>query len=142
MKKLLLLGALVISSTAFAKTQIHNYADIVSSINNGIPLHVVTNFAQCSATNKLAITAAMSAAYFSPKEIGVTDSYVATSLIHFTMNDPFFPGQPVNEYVRYTITPDKTVKVILNVLDAANYTKLIDPITFTCQLDVSTKIFV
>lgn len=141
MKKLILLGALLASSTVFAKTQIHNYDEIVSSINNGIPLHIVTNFAQCSATNKSAATV-MSAAYFSPKEIGVTDTHVATALTHFTMNDPLFPGRGVNEYVRYTITPDKTVKVILNVLDPVTYNTLIDPITFTCKLDEATKIFV
>ncbi len=145
MKKLILLSGLFLTTTAFAG-ELHNYNDIVSAISSGTSLHFVTDFTQCTPTKKSAAAATvittMSTGAFTPNEIGVTSEHIATALTHFTLNDPMFPGKPVNEFVRYTITPDNNMNVILNVLDPVTYASLLNPpIVLNCKIDVATKIY-
>ncbi len=140
MKKFILLSGLLLATTSFAD-QLHNYNDITAAITNGKSLHIVTNLSQCTTTAKRATTT-MSVGSFTPNEIAVTDSHIATAMTHFTLNNPFFPGKPVYEFVRYTITPDNTMAVTVDMLDAPSYAKLKDPMTFNCTLDGAAKIYV
>ncbi|EKD73851.1 MAG: hypothetical protein ACD_45C00172G0003 [uncultured bacterium] len=140
MKKLILLGGFFLTTATFAG-QLHNYNDMVSAISSGKPLRFVTNFSQCETNNKKASSSTTLIGSFTPNEIGVTDSHIATSLTHFTLNDPFFLGKPVYEFARYTITPDNRMSVTLEILDASTYTSLMDKISFNCQIDIATKIY-
>lgn len=139
MKKILLLSSFFLSTTVFAG-ELNSYNDIVTYITYGVPLHFVTNFAQCTG-DKVNAAKTMSLGSFTPSEIGVTENHVAAATTHFTLNDPFFPGKAVYEYARYTITPDNNMTVSLQVLDAATYTKLMNPISFNCKLKVATTVY-
>lgn len=139
MKKLILIGGLFLTTSSFA-TVLHNYNDITSALTNGKSIHLVTEFAKCNAPDKLA-TQVMSIGIVTPNEIGITNDHIATAFTHFTVNDPYFPYKPVNEFVRYTITPDNNMNISLKIFDAATYTLLKDDISFNCKIDESTKVY-
>lgn len=140
MKKVLLISTLLFSINSFAM-QLHTYDSIAAAIKNGTPIHIVTDYNQCQFSLKARPLTGTLIGSFTPNEIGVNDSHIATALTHFTLNDPFFPGKPVYEHDRFTITPDNTLTVDFQVLDATNYASLINPMKFTCSIDVATKIY-
>jgi hypothetical protein len=139
MKKFILLSSLVLATPSFAD-QLQSYDEITAALTTGKSIHVVTDFAQCSTANKAAVKT-MSMAIFTPNEIGIMSDHVAMSLNHFTINDPYFPGKSVYEFVRYTITPDNNMNVSLQVLDAVTYASLMDKISYNCKINTATKIY-
>ena len=140
MQKLILIGGLLFTTSGFA-TVLHNYNEISSALTNGKTIHFVTDFSQCNAQNKPAELTTMSVGIFTPNEIGLTNDHIATALTHFTVNDPYFPGKPVVEFSRYTITQDDNMNVALKVFDAATYALLKDNISFDCKIDQATKVY-
>lgn len=140
MRYIILFSGLLFATFGFANT-LHDYNDITSALISGKSLHIVTDFAQCNASNKLG-SEIRSIAIFTPNEIGITNDHIVTALTHFTVNDPYFPGKPVYEFARYTITPDNNMNVSLQVFDAATYALLKDKVSFNCKVGQSTKIYI
>ena len=138
MKKLALLASLLISTNSIAG-ELHNFNEVKTAIVTGKTIHIAINFSRCSASNK-GMTQSMSIGVFTPNAIAITD-HIATSLTHFTLDNPSFPGKPVYEFVRYTITGDNNVNLTDQVLDAVNYTPISDKVSFNCKLETGAKIF-
>lgn len=140
MKKLLLLSSLCVLSTAGFAGELNDYEAIKNALTNGQSVRLVTNFAQCT-TLSPTVLKTMMVGIFTPNEIGFTDNHIATSMTHFTMNDPFFPNKPVFEFARYTITPDNNISVSLQVLEAPTYIQLMDKISFNCKINEAVKVY-
>lgn len=138
MKYLALLASLLISTNSIA-IELHNFNEIKAAIITGKTIHIVIDFSKCSASNK-EITPSMGIGVFTPNTIAITD-HIATSLTHFTLNNPSAPGKPVYEFVRYTVTDDNNVALTGQVLDAVNYTPISDKFSFNCRLEAGVKIF-
>lgn len=139
--------ALVLSAgvtAAQAATPLVDYSAVQDALLAGQTVKIITNFAQCTPGAKTAKNLAKMMMYgiFTPNEIGITDNYIATAMTHFTLNDPFYPNKPVFEFVRYTVKPDNTMQVSLNILDAANYKLLDGSMSFNCPLNDGVKFFV
>ena len=138
MKKMALLSSLILSTTSMAG-ELPNYNAIKTSVLSGKSIHIVIDFSKCSTSAKN-IADSTSVGIFSPSSIAITD-HIATSLTHFTLNDPSFPARPVYEFVRYVITDDNHVNLTTQVLDAVNYGPISDKISFNCPLETAAKVY-
>lgn len=141
MKKL----SLTFAATFFLMTnsfanELPNFQNIKEAIVAGKSIHIVTDFAKCS-TNNRELPQAMSVGVYTPSSIAVMESSMATSLTHFTLNNPQYPSHAVNEFVRYEFLPDGSVNLSMQVLDAATYKVLSDKITFDCKLGAGMKVY-
>jgi hypothetical protein len=140
MKKLFLLASLLLTSTSFAN-ELHHYNDVKAAVITGKTIHIAVDLSSCIASSK-EMAQSTSIGVFTPNAIQVNNNHIATSLTHFTLNNPNFPGKPVYEFVRYTITEDNNVNLTDQVLDAVNYAPLSPKISFNCKIDTSAKIYV
>jgi hypothetical protein len=143
MKKILLLAALsstmILTANASAG-ELHNYKEIEAAVLHGRAIHIVVDFTKCTVSKK-DMTDAMSSAVFTPNAISVMSDHIATSLKHFTLNDPSYPNQPIYEFVRYTINSDNSLVLSDQALDAVSYAALGDKQTITCTVDTSAKVY-
>lgn len=139
MKKIFLLASLLITNTSFAY-ELHEYNEVMAAIILGKTIHILVDFLKCSTPNNERAQT-MSVAAFTPNVISVIDDHIATSLLHFTMNNPNFPDRPVYEFTRYTLSEDNTVTLNGTVLDAVHYTPLSNKFSFTCKIDSGVKIY-
>lgn len=140
MKKLILLASLLITTNSFAD-ELHNFNEIKAAVIIGKTIHIAIDFSKCAAPNK-ANAQSMNVGIFTPSAIQVANDHIATSLTHFTLNNPGFPDKPIYEFVRYTITGDDNVNLTAHVLDAVNYISLSNRISFNCKIDSGAKIYV
>jgi hypothetical protein len=136
MKKIILCSLLLASTQSFADT-LHNFNDVKSAVLTGKSIHIVVDFSKCGTLHNQS----MSAGIFTPNEIGVTDNHIATSLTHFTLNNPAYPNKPVNDFVRYTISDDTSVSVKSQALAATTYEPLESPSTVSCKIDEGVTIY-
>ena len=143
MKKLFLLSLLFLATAGFAE-ELHHFDEIKSTVLLGKSIHIIINFSQCttSSPSKSATKDQYNIGVFTPNEIIVNSKgHIASSLTHFTLNNPRFPSKPVFEFVRYTITTDDNINVIAQVLDATDYTSLSRETSFDCKIDTAAKIY-
>lgn len=138
MKNLILLASLLISTNVFCK-ELHNFDQVKAAIITGKTIHIVLDFSKCSFQNKSAKH--LSIGIFNPNAIQIINNNIATSFMHFTLNNPSFPEKPVYEFVRYTITEDNNINLISQVLDAKTYTPMTDKISLNCKIDNGAKIY-
>lgn len=139
MKKIILCSLLLTSAPGFADT-LHNFNDVKAAVMTGKSIHIVVDFTKCGvAANSL--TAKMGVGIFTPNEISVTDNHIASSLTHFTMSNPAYPGKPVNEHVRYTIMDDNSVSIKSQALAANSYEPLETASTVSCKIDEGVTIY-
>ena len=139
MKKLVLISFLFIATNSFAG-ELHNFSEIKSAVTTGKSIHIATDFVKCSTSKKEALLSAH-VGVFTPNEIQVIDTHIATSFMHFTLNNPSFPDVPVYEFVRYTITDDNNLNLSYQALDARNYAPLTKKASFNCKIDMGVKIY-
>jgi hypothetical protein len=139
MKKFILLASLLITTNSFAD-ELHNFNEIKAAIITGKTIHIAIDFSKCSTSNNTTAQS-MEVGVFTPSAIHVANDHIATSLTHFTLNNPSFPEKPIYEFVRYTITGDDNVNLIVHVLDAVNYTSVSDKVSFNCKIGSSAKIY-
>lgn len=137
MKKLTLLSLLILSTTSSAK-ELHNYAEIKSAAINGKNIHIMVDFSQCTSEHPAKFT---NIGVFTPNAIQILNKYMATSLTHFTLNNPGFQDKPVYEFVRYTITDQNEVILTAQVLDAIDYHPLSGKMIFHCAIDSAAKFY-
>jgi hypothetical protein len=138
MKKLILFTSLLISTNVFAD-ELHNFDQIKAAVLTGKTIHIAIDFSKCCPQNKVAEQ--MSIGIFTPNTLQVTNHTIATSLTHLTLNNPRFPDKPVYEFARYTITADNQVNLMVQVLDATNYTPLTNKFSLNCKIDTDAKIY-
>ena len=145
MKKSFLFSLLFVATSGFAD-ELQHFDEIKSSVIVGKSIRIAIDFSQCTTSSSSSSKSATQDQYnigvFSPNEIIVNSKgQIASSLTHFTLNNPSFPSKPVFEFVRYTITSDDSVNVITQVLDATNYTPLSNKISFDCKINTAAKIY-
>jgi hypothetical protein len=141
-KSLLLLTSLLITTNSFA-AELYYFDDIKKAVMTGKNIHIAIDFSKCtssSMTAQFAYTQSMNMAVFTPDAILASDTRIATSLKHFTMDNPRI-RRPVYEYVRYTISNNNTVSLTGQVLDAATYTPLSALSYTSCELGTAAKIY-
>ncbi|STX30036.1 VirK protein [Legionella beliardensis] len=139
MKKLILVAALLSAANSFAD-ELHNFDEIKAAVITGKTIHIAIDFSKCSTPNK-DLTQSMIVGVFTPNAIAVVADYMATSLTHFTLNNPQAPGKPIYEFVRYTITNKNYVNLTTQALDAVNYTPVADSFSFNCEIESGAKIY-
>ena len=138
MKKLVLLAALLISTNCFSN-ELHNFEQIKAAVLTGQTIHIVVDFSKCSSSHK-ALAESVSIGVFTPNAMQVINDHIVTSLTHFTLDNPSFPGKAIYEFVKYTITDNK-INLTSQALDAINYMPLSNKFSFTCAIDESVKIY-
>lgn len=144
MKKLFILPFLFIMTEGYA-AQLQNFDEVNARVISGKSIRIAIDFLQCTGSTsspKLEMLNQFNIGLFTPNEIVVNNKgQIATSMMHFTLNNPTHPSKSVFEFVRYTLTSDDNVNVIAQVLDATNYTLLGNKITLNCQMNTAAKIY-
>lgn len=140
MKKWVFLASLLMASNSFAD-ELYNFHEIKTAIITGKTPHIVVDFAKCSTMSKNNLQSIMVGG-FTPNAIHVSDDHIATSLTHFTLNNPSFPQKPVYEFVRYTIKSDNNVNIAIQILDPVSYKSLSDTLSVDCKLNTSVKVYI
>lgn len=138
-KSILTILSFLFVSTAFAD-ELRNYDAVTAAAIGGKPLHIAINFANCVAKGKQ-LDAVMSVGVFTPDVISVMGNHVATSMLHFTMNNPVAAGKPVYEFARYTLSDDNHMALDLRVLDAATYVPYDREWHYDCELGNGVRIY-
>ena len=72
-------------------------------------------------------------ASYAPAAVVITDAGLATSDLHFTLNDPLSVGSPAYEYTLYQIAPSGQVKMTTTVFDPSFKPIGIEPV-ISCAL--------
>lgn len=142
MKKILFLLTSILSVNVSAE-QLHNYAQIKDAVSNGKLVRVFIDYSDCDGPFKGQSQHSFSGVY-TPNEIAINNdaNYLATSLNHFTTNDPQFPDKPIYEYNRYTIYSDGKVTLAMQAFDAQSYAPLNSKVTFTCTIDKTARFYI
>lgn len=130
---------LLMISNCFAD-ELHNYNETKLAVITGKTIHITIDFEKCATTNKK-ISRSMIVGVFTPNEIQIVNDNIATSFMHFTLNNPAFPGKAVYEFVRYTITGNNDVNLTAQALDATNYKPVSDTISFNCKIESGARIY-
>ena len=139
MKKISLLVSLLISTNCFAN-ELNHFNEVQTAATAGKTIHIAVDFSKCTFPMN-ALNVPSSIGIFTPNTVQVTNDHIATSLTHFTINNPAFPEKAIYEFATYTITTKDQLNITMQFLDAANYTPLGNKITFNCKLGVSAKIY-
>lgn len=139
MKKRSLLFLLLAATNSFADT-LHNFSEVKSAIIRGKAIHIITELEKCASSQKETSQVTWVGA-FTPNEIQIVDTHIATSFMHFTLNNPRFPDASIYEFVRYKFADDNTLNLSYQVLDAHNYSPLTEKKNFICKIDVGVKIY-
>ena len=141
MKKLLCLTTLLFVSHCYAE-QLHSYDQIKSAIAEGKNIRIYVDYSKCTTSSKQKSMPSYSGVY-TPNSITINNDagYIATSMLHFTLNHPQFLSKPVYEFLRYTITSDNSVVLTETVLNPVDYSPLSNKFVLNCKIDEGTKIF-
>lgn len=138
-KNIIAILSVLFASTAFAD-ELRNYDAVTASAIGGKTLHYVINFANCATKDKQ-LDAVMSFGVITPSVLSVMGNHVATSMIHFTLNNPVAMGKPAYEYARYTLTDNGNMSLEIRVFDAATYVPYEKEWRFDCQLGNGVRIY-
>lgn len=139
MKKAIILASCLMATNGFA-AKLGTFAEIQNSVESGKLVRIVINFSKCTGNNKSMIDSMRFGAY-TPNEIALLPDQIAASLTHFTLNNPSFPGIPVQEFVRYSIMPDNTLALSIQVLAATNYETMGEKLNLSCALDTAANVY-
>ncbi|KTD54702.1 VirK family protein [Legionella quateirensis] len=142
MRKLVALTMIFSALNGYAD-KLHSYEKIKEAVANGQLVRIFVDYAQCSGPTKNYKMANYNSAY-TPNEIAINNDagYMAASMMHFTVNHPQFPNQPIYEFNRYTIASNGDVSISLIPLNAIDFTPLSNKITFKCKINESAQFFI
>lgn len=137
MKKMILSALIVLSSAAHAE-QLATFTDIADSISQGKKITLVMNIQECNAQKAPAnsIVASVQPTAF----LVIDNNRIATSLKHFTLDNPLARNNPVFEFVKYNINADGSVSIKNTVMNASNYQQLAS-FQIDCALNKGFKVF-
>lgn len=142
MKKALLFTSLIMASSVYAH-ELPNYAHVKGAVTHGAKIRIATDFTKCVAQGRKASGPAFKVGVYTPNEVIVdNDNNVLFNLKHFTFNDQHVPGKAVYQYVTYKISPDNTVTMVGEDLDALNLTPLTEQHTYVCKMTEGAHIYV
>ena len=141
MKKYLLLAGMLLMTNAYS-VQLHNYLQIKDAVANGKQVRIVTDFSKCISDANQGNRPNFSGA-FTPNEIIINNDadYITASLMHFTLNHPTSPGQPIYEFNRYVLTNTGELTLSMTALNAANYTPIAAKVTWHCKTGDSARFY-
>lgn len=144
MKKIFSTILLCLLGNAYAG-EISSYNQITEAVNQGKPVRIVVKFENCEffdkAGNALEHMPNIGNSYFAPQEILIDgEGAIRASMMHFTLNDPMVPNQPVYQFLRYTITSDEVVHLVSNSLNAKTYTPMSE-LYINCKLKTDANVF-
>lgn len=140
MKKFISYIALFISSSSFA-AQLHNYEQIVNAVSNGKFIRLVMNYQKCIIAKGVR-TIPNNYAVYTPNAMAIdTEGSIGTYLLYFTMNDPSFPSKPVYQYVKFIISKDDNLQMILKDLNPNDYSPLGFEQTLNCKIDDGVTVY-
>jgi hypothetical protein len=140
MKKLIFLSLLAMTSQLHAQ-ELKDYDQIQAHLEKGDVIHIKVDFSQCTSNGVRRLQSAPVAVY-TPDAVQIANDNIATSLQHFTLDNPTYPGKAVYEFIRYTFTNDNVLTLTNQTLDATNYSPLGDPMTMVCKLRAGAQVFV
>lgn len=134
-------GALLVAAGVSAH-QLHSYADVQKVLEKGSRIHFVLDFSKCEASAKNISTLNYSG-YIVPNEMVMNNDagYLATSILHFTLNEPRFPDRPVYVFSRYTLAKDGKMTLNYQTMDAQTFVPLAEKHSFVCQLDEGLRVY-
>jgi hypothetical protein len=142
MQKKILVAALV--STVLAANasaaQLPDYTAVQTALLNGKSIHYVVDFTKCKTTSPEA-KALTNAAVFEPNEMILAPDHIATSLNHFTLDDPSYPDKPIYEFIKYTLDKDGTLLLGVQDLNAVDFSMLGNGYTVTCKMNDGLNVF-
>lgn len=141
MKKYFLLLQILLITNAHS-IQLHHYSQIKNAVANGKQVRFVTDFSKCTNDANQEHGPNFSSAY-TPNEIIINNEadYIAASLMHFTLNHPASPGQPVYEFNRYILSNHDELTLSMITLNAGNYTPIAAQITWHCKIGDAVKVY-
>lgn len=138
MKKLFLLSFLFAVTSSFAE-ELPHFSDVASAVSQGRSIHIVTNSMKCTPNNKMVPSTVFG--IFSPDSIQLTDTFLAASLMQFTLNDPIFVNEPVYEFVSYTLLNNDSLDLTYQALDPVDYVPLNKKISVNCKMGDGVKVY-
>ena len=141
MNKYLLLAGILLITNAYS-VQLHNYLQIKDAVTNGIQVRIVTDFSKCTGDANQVNGPNFSSVY-TPNEIIINNEadYITASLMHFTLNHPASPGQPIYEFNRYILTNTGELTLSMTALNAADYTPIAAKVTYHCKTGDSARFY-
>lgn len=133
--------ALLVAGSVSAH-QLHSYDEVQKVLEKGSRIHFVVDFAKCEANLKNISTLNYSG-YIVPNEMVTNNDagYLATSILHFTLNEPGFQDRPVYVFSRYTLTKDGKMTMTYSTMDAQSFAPLTEKHSFVCNLDEGIRIY-
>lgn len=140
MRKTALITALLLTTNTFAN-ELASFEQIKTAATQGKTLHIAIDFSQCRTLERTAAPAMNNIGVFTPQSVQVTKHALVTSFTHFTLNNPNYPDQPTQEFIKYRIDTRDIVTVTIQTLDATNYARLGQPIAVSCPLGNAAKIY-
>ena len=88
-----------------------DYTQMTNAIHQGKQLTVVSDFSKCTPTTPVL-------ASHSPESVMITRGKVLFSYVSFTLNNPAFPNEAINEYVKYELAEDGMINISTTFIDA------------------------
>ena len=133
--------ALICAGTASAH-QLHTFAEVKTVLEKGSRIHFVLDFSKCDLGAKKNSPLNYSG-YIVPNEMVINNDagYLATSILHFTLNEPGFQDRPVYVFSRYTLTNDGKMTLAYQTMDAQSFAPLNEKHSFVCNLDEGVRIY-
>jgi hypothetical protein len=141
MKKIILAILVLLPLTGFAHAsdmrhhrEIMSYNQLVKAIEKGKTIGVSIDFSKCVPQMQVE-------GFYAPKSVIISKKSVLFSDKHFTLNSPGHKGNPVIEYVHYTINPQNQLILNTTIVALPSYEKLAEYPTTTCQLTKAAHIY-
>ncbi len=132
MKKIFLFG-LVAMATTFLEVYaapIQSYRELTSAIQEGKRFVFLLDLQECTGNPRMPI------GYFTPTEMMLMPASetlperVVTSFMHFTEQ----AGNPIYEYVKFTLSSDGSVAIRTTFYDPQNFKSIGTPHTLNCMM--------
>ncbi|HHF7373264.1 VirK family protein [Legionella bozemanae] len=137
MKKMILSALLALSSGVQAE-QLTTFMEIADAVSQGKKITLVLNVQECN-PQKMPSTSLIGAVQ--PDAFLVIDnSRITASINHFTLDNPIARGNPIFEFVKYTINADGSVSIKSTLMNAVTYHQLASQY-IDCTLNKGFKIF-
>lgn len=135
LKKSLLLFFFSTFSLTSSALSLTNYDAVKNALGYGKRISVSVDFSKCHPSMKVK-------AFYSPRAVISAGGKISFSLNHFTLNNPRHSGEPMIEYVVYSLSERNIVTIKSMNLDPRSYERKANSIvTVQCQLNRGAKFF-
>lgn len=129
----------VLASTVHAR-ELKNFEELKSAIQNGNNINIVVTLGQCQPahieSDPIVVTAALK-----PTAFMIIKNQILTSDLHFTRNNPKYPGVSLYEYVTYRFKNDNQLTLESETLKAINYVPLQKTHEVSCPIGTAARLF-